>query len=147
MTYEFKLESLRRYRQFEEARTQKQLAEAQRQLESEQARLRKLLDLRAETESAFVQNQECYGIASQAAMYREYLHHLAGEIGHQEKKVENISRRFDACREALSATMKKRKTLDRLKEKGAQAHQAESERKEENLINEMAINRYTMKQR
>lgn len=147
MPYDFKLEALRRYREFEEERAQKEMADGQRLLDEARDQLTSLIDLQAETETAFVQHQKKSGNPSQAAMYRGYLQHLSSDIERQRRKTKEAERQFEEKRQALLEAMKKRKALDRLKEKGEQAFNAENDREEEKFINEMAINRYMLKKR
>lgn len=142
----FKLEALRRYRVFLEEQAQKEFALARQALEQERGVLADLVARRDQTEADFRQQEAGGGSAGQAAMYRGYMQRLGGRI---EAQRERVAQAQDACekqRQALMERMQQRKTLDRLKEKGAQDFVAQRNREEEKFINEMAINRFTMKQ-
>jgi len=147
MKYQFKLEAVRKLREFEEEKRQRELADAQRILEEERAVLDKLIVSRSQTEASFRQKAEQGDIASQAAMYRAYLQRLSKLVEEQEHKIETASQVCEEKREALLEAMQKRKALDRLKEKGEQAFIAQLNSDEEKFINEIAINRFTLKQR
>lgn len=144
MAFQFKLEAVRRFRQFEEDRTQREFAEAQREVERFEMVLSRHLNLRAATEKDFQQRQSEGGAPSQAAMYRGFLQRLGSEIDGFQAKVQDAR---DACEEkrmALMTAMQKRKALDRLKEKGEQAFMEELSSEEQKFINEMAINRHLL---
>lgn len=147
MPYEFKLEALRRYRQFEEERLQKELGDAQRALEQAEELLRAHLALRQKTENEFRKSsQGGEATASQAAMYRSYLQRLAGEIITRQQQVQSAEKACQEARDLLLEAMKRRKALDRLKEKGEQAFMAELDSQEQKFINEMAIQRFVRKE-
>ncbi len=147
MKYQFKLEAVRRLREFEEEKRQREFSDAQRIAENEQVVLDKLIVSRSRTEAEFRQNAETGDTASQAAMYRFYLERLTEQVKDQERKVAKAKKACEEKREALLEAMKKRKALDRLKEKGEQAFLAQLNSDEEKFINEMAINRFMLKQR
>jgi flagellar FliJ protein len=147
MPYEFKLEALRRYREFEEDRLQKELADAQRAVEQAEDRLKARLALRQSAEQEFRKSsQSGEASAAQAAMYRGYLQRLAGEIIACHQQVQNAEGQCQQVRDALLDAMKRRKALDRLKEKGEQAFMAELNSQEQKFINEMAIQRFVRKE-
>ena len=147
MPYEFKLEALRRFRQFEEDRLQKELAEAQQVAEQAQELLKANMALRQKTEHEFCKSsQSGEASASQAAMYRAYLQRLAGEIIVRHQQVQSAEKECKKVRDALLDAMKRRKALDRLKEKGERAFMAELNSQEQKFINEMAIQRFVRKE-
>jgi flagellar FliJ protein len=147
MPYEFKLEALRRYRQFEEDQLQKELAEAQRVVEQAREQLKAHMALRQKTEHEFRKSsQSGEALAPQAAMYRSYLQRLAGEIIVRHQQVQNAEKECAKVRDALLDAMKRRKALDRLKEKGEQAFIAELNSQEQKFINEIAIQGFARKE-
>ena len=147
MAYQFKLEALRRYREFEEERLQKELAEAQRVAEQTRTVLNGHIAMRQKIEDDFRKTRQGgEETAGRAGMYRSYLQRLAGEIVLHHGKVLSAEKVCTDARDALLEAMKKRKALDRLKEKGEQAFLAELNSEEQKFISEMAINRYTLKQ-
>lgn len=147
MRFQFKLEAVRRYRQFEEDRTQREFAQAQREMEQAEAALAQHVGLRTRTETEFQQRQAEGGPAAQAAMYRTFLQRLALEIKGLQAKVQSARDVCEERRMALLSAMKRRKALDRLKEKGEQAFLEQLNSEEQKFINEMAINRHMLKNR
>ncbi|MCJ8501308.1 flagellar export protein FliJ [Desulfatitalea alkaliphila] len=146
MDFVFKLEALRRYRVFLEEQSQKEFAVARQMIEQEQGVLADLVARRDQTELEFRQQESGGGSAGMVAMYRGYMQRLAQRI---EAQRDRVAQAQDACekqRQALMERMQQRKTLDQLKEKGAQDFVARRNREEEKFINEMAINRFSMKQ-
>lgn len=147
MGFEFKLEAVRRYRQFEEDRSQRELAQAQRQVEHAKAVLSAKITQRTQTEEEFQQRQTEGESAPQAAMYRTFLERLTDEIETQRGHVWAAEKACEEKRQVLLEAMKKRKAIDRLKEKGEQAFLAELNGEEQKFINEMAINRHILNHR
>ncbi len=143
MPYSFKLEALRRFREFEEERLQKELADAQRAQEKAASILAEFYALQEQTERDF--NHQEVGNAAQAGLYRLFLQRLAADIEAQQGRIQEAEKVCTLKREELLIAMKKRKTLDRLKEKGEQVYKAQLNREEEKFINEMAINRFALK--
>ncbi|MDA8138525.1 MAG: flagellar export protein FliJ [Desulfobacteraceae bacterium] len=147
MAFQFKLEAVRRYRQFEEDRCQREFADAQRQVEQAKAILAAMIARRTQTEEDFRQGQADGESAAQAAMYRGFLERLGDEIETQQNHLASAEKACEEKRQALLEAMKKRKTIDRLKEKGEQAFMAELNSEEQKFINEIAINRHILKNR
>ncbi len=145
MGFEFKLEALRRYRLFEQEQMQKTLAEAQRDLEQVKAHLEQRIALRAATEAEFNAGRADAASACQAGLYRHYLQNLANQIETLRQQVTAAETVCEQKRQELLVAVKKRKALDRLKEKGGQAYLADMKRKEEEFINEMALSRFGFK--
>lgn len=140
MGFQFKLEALRRYRLFEQENLQKALADAQRLLEEARTRLAAHVALRDKTEADFRRHPEA------GTLYRNYLRQLALEIETLRDRLKKAEIVCEDKRRALLAAMKKRKTLDRLKEKSVQAYLEGLNQDETKFIDEMAINRFTLKQ-
>lgn len=145
MKYRFKLEALRRFRQSEEDRLQTELADLQRRRDEQQAILAAMIDHRCDTEQTFAHQRNKSINSLQAAMYRRFLERLAGQIQEQQDHVDAADKASENKRVELLAAMKKRKAMDRLKEKGHREFVAERNREEEKFINELAVNRFTRK--
>ena len=147
MSFQFKLEAVRRLRQFEEEKAQRALSDAQRIVEEQAAILKQQFALRAEREEQFNQLSAEGDIRPQAAMFRRFIERLSNEITTQQARVLTAEKSCEEVRKQLLVAMKKRKTLDRLKEKGEQAFMAELNSEEEKFINEISINRFMLKNR
>jgi flagellar FliJ protein len=147
MSYQFKLEALRKYRRFEEETRQKELADEQRRLDMAMEQLENYLVLQKKTESDMQQFQTESATGPQLAVYARFLQKLSNDIEGQRVVVTDIGKDCDHARDALLEAMKKRKALDKLKEKGLKAYLAKLDKQEEKFINEMAISRFTLKQK
>ena len=75
-------------------------------------------------------------------MYFRYLDRLSMEMDSQKQRVAKAKKQFDRKRRELLEIVKKRKTLERLKEKGFVTYQQEMLKKEQNLMDEVAATRY-----
>ncbi len=146
MPYTFKLEALRKFREFEEERIQKEFSEAQRKRDEAAQRLADQVALRKKTEQEFGAKQDG-NAASQAAMYRNFLQRLSEEIDLLRQKLMVAEKACEKRRRELLEAMKNRKALDRLKEKGAQNYREDQNRDEGKFIDEIAINRFMLKRR
>ena len=146
MPYTFKLEALRKYHEFEEERAQKALSEAERIREAAAEKLTAHIEHRHTSEKTFARQQATLA-PPQAAMYRHFMQRLTKEINILEQKLKLAAKACDKKRQALLKAVQRRKTLDRLKEKGEQAYMEALSRDEEKFIDEMAINRHMLKRR
>ena len=81
------------------------------------------------------------------AIYDNYLNKLTSDIFAQRFKVADAERLLEKKRKALMKAVQERKTLDKLKEKRLRAHVDNLNSKELKFINEMAISRFSMKQK
>ena len=147
MDYQFKLEALRQYRVFQEEERQKELAEALRLRDQQAEVLAGLVDLRKKTEQDMKDKQNGGITGPYLAIFSNYLNKLASDIFSQNHRVAEAEKNLEKSREALLAAMQKRKTLDKLKEKGLKAYMSRLSRNEEKFINEMAISRFTHRQK
>ena len=147
MRYRFNLEALRRYRQYQEDRLQKELADEQRHLEQAVAVLTQSIAQRDKAEKDLQRYQGQAPTSAQITVFVRFLHRMDEEIKAQRLKVADIEKACGQKRQALLVAMKKRKALDKLKEKGLKNHQAKMNKEEEKFIAEMAINRFTLNRR
>jgi len=145
MGFQYKLEALRQYRQFQENRLQKDLSDAVRSLEALRSILAHQVARRRRCQEEFERHLENGAAASQTAMYPGYLKRLGDEIAVRSAEVSAEEKTCDQIRVALVEAMKKRRMLDRLKKKGEQAFMAELDTLEQKFIGEMAINRFIHK--
>jgi flagellar protein FliJ len=145
MGFQYKLEALRQYRQFLEDRLQKELSDAVRSLEAVRSILAHQIARRRRCQEEFERHLESGAAASQTAMYPGYLKRLGDEIAARYCEVSAQEKVCDQIRLTLVEEMKKRRMLDRLKEKGEQAFMAELDTREQKFIGEMAINRFVHK--
>ena len=137
MDYRFKLEALRQYRSFQEESHQKEMAEAQRLRDREAAILDGLNGMRDKTEQDLKAQQKGCTTGPSLAIYHNYLDKLASDIRAQKTKLVDAEKKLG----------EKSKTLDKLKEKSQKSYFENLNSEEEKFINEMAINRFSAKQK
>ena len=142
--YRFKLEALRRFRCHEEERFQKALSDALRQVGLVQLEIDENNSLREKTELEFQQCQSIPTTGPQAAMYRLFLRQLSSQKAMLENKLHAQQQRLETTRVELLEAMKKRKAIDKIKEKEINTYIDEINRKEEKFIDEIAINRFIL---
>jgi flagellar FliJ protein len=140
--YRFKLESVLEHRRRVEENLQRRLAEAVRLLGAERARLEGLSSERAGCQQELARRQAELVNPRAIPLYFHYLAALDGRIARQRERVAQAHKHRDQRRRELLAGMQKRKILDKLKEKGAADHLRESDRRERDFADEVAIARH-----
>ncbi len=83
--------------------------------------------------------------ASELKLYVDFIDHLTAELEAQAERVMEAQRQFDATRQELMAAMKKRKMLEKLKEKGRRAFEQTQLKKERALLDDVAGHQYILK--
>jgi flagellar protein FliJ len=147
MGYQFKLESLRRYRQFQEEAQQKELAEANKIRDQIVNELQKKIAVRHQTEQDLKAQQGANATAPLISLYESFLMKISADIKLQRKKVIAAEKMCRQKRDGLLVAMQKKKTLERIKEKDFETYLAALEHKEAQFINELAINRFALTQK
>jgi len=142
MQFKFKLEALRRYRNFQEELIQKELAEAQRSRDREMDLLDELIDKRVRAEQGLRSEQEKSTSGPHIALYDNYLKRLSEDIRNQQKSVKAAEAVCEQKMRALLEAMQKRKALDKLKTKGLQTYIETLNHQEQKFLNELALNRF-----
>jgi flagellar FliJ protein len=143
--YRFNLESLLNHRRYLEEVLQKDLAGLKIRLEAEKDKLWALRQKRRKTVLQLQEKQTAGRPASEIKLYIDFVEQLLKEMEAQRQKVLEAERLFNLKRQDLVAAMKKRKILDRLKEKGLQAYEQEQIKKERNLMDEVAGHQFNHK--
>ena len=143
--YRFKLEALLNHRRHQEEACQIEMAEAQRELSAvrkELSRLRK--EKRTNIQELQTRQQESKK-AADILLFVTYLEKLSDEIENQISRLQNATHKVNQKRDDLVAVMKKRKTLEKLKEKGWLAYQYRQLQEERKFNDEIAATRYVRK--
>jgi flagellar FliJ protein len=78
-------------------------------------------------------------------LYVRFTEQLSRDIEKQEERVLDLKKRFDEKRKDLIEAMKKRKVMEKLKEKRFKLYQQEVTKKEQGFLNEVAINMFNRK--
>jgi flagellar protein FliJ len=143
--YKFSLEPVLKYRKLLEEDFQKDFAVLKRQLFDEKEKLSNFEQTRDRFSRELQQKQVKSISVSDILLYTDYLQEVSKEIEKQSEKILEAEKRVDQKREELVGAMKNRKIIDRLREKGLKAHALEVSKKEQNLMNEAAINVFNKK--
>jgi flagellar FliJ protein len=143
--YHFKLEPLLNHRRYQEEILQKELAGVKKRLQSEQAQLRVLKKKKRQTLQLLHARQKQGGAASELKLCVDFIDHLSAEMKTQREKIMQTQRQFDSIHQALLAAMKKRKTLEKLKEKDRRAYEQSQMKKERHLLDDVAGHQFVLK--
>ena len=143
--YQFNLEPLLNHRRYQEEILQKDLADLKIRLAAEKEKLGVLRQKMRNTVQQLQKTQSAGKPASEIKLYVDFIERLSKEMEAQRKKVLESERKFNQKRQGLIAAMKKRKTLDRLKEKDLQVYEKKQLKKERNLMDEVAVHQFIQK--
>lgn len=143
--FKYSLEPVLKHHKDEEEIAQKQLAIVKKLLADENKKLQVYHNakIRLVEELRYTYNR---GInVNVFTLYSNYFQKLATEIDDQKKKVKKVKTKVESKREKLIEIMKKRKMLDKLREKSFKEYKKEIYQNEQKFMNEMAIYRYCQK--
>ena len=143
--YRFNLESLLNYRRYQEEILQKELADFKNQLIEHEQHLRQLKQARRKNSLELHQRQKKGGLVSGLIMYFRYLDRLTADIDKQNRRVVQTKKRIEQKRRELIEIVKKRKTLEKLKDKGFNTFEQQQLKKERDLLDEVAATRFNAK--
>jgi flagellar FliJ protein len=143
--YQFKLEPLLNHRRYQEEILQKELAAVKKRLQSERAQLRALKKKQRQNLQLLHTRQKQGRPASELKLFVDFIDHLSAEMKAQREKIMQTQRQFDSTHQALLAAMKKRKTLEKLKEKDRRAYEQTQMKKERHLLDDVAGNQFILK--
>ena len=145
MMYKFSLEPVLKHRKLLEQDLQKDFAALKRQLLVERERLSDFERVRDRFSGELQEKQVKSISVSDILLYTDFLQQVSKEIEKQSEKIREAEKSVDQKREELIGAMKNRKTIDRLREKRLKAHLQNLAKKEQNLMNEAAINIFNKK--
>ncbi len=144
--YQFKLQALLNHRRHQEEVCQKELAEAQRDLSDAQKKLkRSKKDKRDNIQKLQARQTERHN-ASNILIFINYIEQLSRDLDAQMQQVDHASQHVTEKRDNLIAIMKKRKTLEKLKEKQWLEYQQKMMLTERKFNDEIAATRYIRNQ-
>jgi flagellar FliJ protein len=143
--YQFNLEPLLNHRRYQVEVLQKELADLKIRLEAEKDKLWLLRQKKRKTVLLLQEKQTDGRPASEIKLYIDFVEQLSKKMEAQKQNVLEAERNFSLKRQDLVAAMKKRKILDRLKEKGLQAYEQEQLKKERSLMDEVAAHQFNQK--
>ena len=143
--HRFKLEALLNHRRHQEEICQKQLAQTERLLADEQGKLRRQKkELRDNIQKLHAKQKERINV-SVMILSVSYIQQLSKNIEDQKKCVREATKKVNQKRNELIIIVKKRKTLEKLKEKEWLAYQKKMMQNERKLMDEVASTRHARK--
>lgn len=138
----FTLEPVLRHRKLTEENLQKELAVLNKLLLAEQLKLKDHRKNRSALLGQLEQKQS-HGVAiSEISLYVRFIEQLSGNMTKQEETVRIVQEQVDNKRQELIEVTKKKKILERLKEKTLRAYEQILRKKEEDFLNEVGINQF-----
>lgn len=143
--YKFSLESLLDHRKHLEENLDKELGRIKRALNIEVRRLERLTKNKKKCQQNLQKNQGDGRKINEIILCFNYLHKLSIDIDKQKKCLKNVEKEYEIKRSELIEAMKKRKTLDRLKEKEMKAFNYSEMKVEQEMMNEVAANQFNRK--
>lgn len=143
--YKFNLEPVLNQRKYVEENLQKELAVLKKMLADEKKMLAVFKKAEDDVLKELQQKKKKSITVFDIQLYVKFIQRLSRDIEKQEERVLDLEKRFDEKREDLIEAMKKRKVMERLKEKRFKQHQQEVIKKEQSFVNEVAINMFNRK--
>ena len=143
--YRFKLQALLDHHRHQEEVCQKELAEARRTLTDAQEKLRRIKkDKRENIQKMQARQKERHNI-SNILIFSNYIEKLSRDIEARIQQVRKASKNVNQKRDNLITLMKKRKTLEKLKEKEWLEYQQKMMQDERKFNDEVAATRHIRK--
>jgi flagellar FliJ protein len=143
--YRFKLQVLLNHRRHQEDVCQKQLAQAERQLADEKGKLRQQKRQKRDHLQSLKVKQKALRNVSDIILSVDYIQQLSNKIENQKNCVREATKNVNEKRSELIGIVKKRKTLEKLKEKDLLAYQQKIMQNERKLMDEVASTRHARK--
>lgn len=145
--YRFRLETLlRRRKQIEELR-RTELSKQRIALDRASAALDQVSLHRSSVKEQLKNKLSRPAVMGDLIAFQRYLHLVTGRLNHQKEVVAAARKKMDQKQALLVDAVKRRKTLDRLKEKEAIAYRRRLTQKERDFMNEIAGNRHLRQRR
>ena len=143
--YKYLFEPLLNHKKFIEDNIKKDFSIVKGLLNDEKAKLNKIISKKEKTLKRLVKKQEESIAVSENRLYFSYIDRLLKDIKSQKNRVATADKEVKKKHEALVEAVKKRKILDKLKEKKRIAYNMKLNKKEHEFYNEVAITTYLRK--
>ncbi|MGD8991482.1 MAG: flagellar export protein FliJ [Desulfobacterales bacterium] len=143
--YRFRLEPLLNHRRYQEEVLQKELADRKKRLQAAQRALRDLKDKKRQNQQQLDTRQKQGQPASELKLYVDFIDFLKAELKAQLECVRKAQLQCDSTRQALLTAIKKRKALEKLKEKGRKDYEQTQLKKERALLDDVAGHQFVIK--
>jgi len=143
--HRFTLEALLNHRRHQEEVCQKELAQTERLLADEKGKLRRLKNEKHDNIQKLQIKQKEKINVSDIILSVNYIQQLSEKIEEQKRCVQEAIQTVNQKRGELITLVKKRKTLDKLKEKEWQAYQHKMMQNERKSMDDVASTRHARK--
>ena len=143
--YRFKLEALLNHHRHQEDVCQKELARTEGQLSAEREKLRRLKEEKRENTQKLQAKQKAHINVSVIILSLNYIRQLSRDIEKQADCVREVTWKVNQKRAELVQIVKKRKTLEKLKEKEQLVYHQKMLQNERKLMDEVASIRHARK--
>ena len=143
--YKFSLEPLLNHVKFEEENLQKELGLLEKQLFADMDKLLGLKNKMMKIKMELEKKQKGNLTASINILYHNFAEHLSENIIKQKKIIVDVKKKVEQKRAVLLEIVKKRKMLDKLKEKGLREYINDLLHTEQKFIDEIATNSFCRK--
>lgn len=144
--FEFKLQTALNLKQKEEDRVKEDLQRLTARRSEAVEKLAVLVDELCQLEDRLRRHQEDRVDVAEIKRCLNYLPVMRDRIMRQEEIIRQIENEMDKTRQLLVEIMRRRKVLEKLKEKHYAQYQLEVSREEQKIIDEMATNGYNRKE-
>jgi len=138
----FRLEAVLQHRQFIEDACKRELAQCLERLTQEKKKFHEFSAARRDAEGRVDALSRQGGSIQDHLLYIRYLDRLAVEIRDQKARVAHAEKQVAEKRRSMIAAMKKRKIMEKLKERQREAYEADLRREEQKFLSDMAVIRY-----
>lgn len=145
MMYKFSLQSLLNQRKHIEENLEKELSRMKRAVNIEKRKLESITKEKINCQQKLHQKQDDAKKINEIILCFNYLDKLSKDIDKQKRCLKEIEKEYEIKRSELIEAMKKRKTLDRLKEKEMKAFNYSEMKVEQDMMNEVAANQFIRK--
>jgi len=140
--FKFGLETLLNHRLHHEETIQKELAVCEHRLRDEKSVLNQMLLDKNKAIQEIHQKQLQGIIISEHVVYANFLEGMDRNLTIQNEKINESEKKFVEKRDELIEAVKKRKTLEKLKEKGFAAYSRNMLKLEQEFMDEVAISHF-----
>jgi flagellar FliJ protein len=143
--YKSTLEPVLRHRKMVEENLQRELAVLKKSLTAERLKLRMDRNRKNECIAELRQREKEGTSVSDILLYMPFIKQMSKNIERQEERVTTAEKLVQQKREDLVQAAKKKKTLEKVKEKDLRAYREAMARKEQHFLDEMGISGFNRK--
>jgi flagellar protein FliJ len=143
--YKFNLQPLLNHRKHIEENLDKELGQVKRAVNNEKRRLENIVKEKIKYREELHKKQGDGKKVNEIILCFNYLDKLSKDIDEQKRCLKDVEKKYNIIRSELIEAMKKRKTLEKLKEKEMKAFNYSEMKVEQDIMNEVAANRFIRK--